>query len=129
MAIPKKLYSRKEEIAAEFLRIFEEHIAALMARRAEHRYKATDFAKRLFIHPRHLTNTLKLVTNQSVCGFMEERITAEAKKLLLETNLSVAEIGYHFAYEDPTNFTKFFKGMVGMTPLQYRKAAKSVRDS
>lgn len=55
---------------------------------------------------------------------MEQAIAAEAERLLNETNLSVADIAMVFAYDEPTNFIKFFKGMTGMTPLQYRKSAQ-----
>ncbi|RZJ75454.1 MAG: AraC family transcriptional regulator [Flavobacterium sp.] len=129
MPIPKKLLSRKDEITADFLNLMETHIVALMDGRDAKRYSATDYGALLFIHPRHLTNTLRLTTGKSTCDFMEERIVAEAIKLLLETNMPIAEIGYRFAYDDATNFTKFFKGMTGTTPLQYRKQNKLVPEN
>ncbi|MDT3401650.1 helix-turn-helix domain-containing protein [Mucilaginibacter terrae] len=121
MPIPQKLLTRKDEITRDFLRLYEDHINKLMSGEHNKRYSAKTFANLLFIDSRHLTNTLKLTTGRSPCDFMEERIIDEAKKLLAQTNLSVAQIGYKFAYEDPTNFTKFFKIMTGITPLQYRK--------
>jgi len=121
MLLPKKLLTRKDEIAADFLRLVDEHVNDLLNERADKRYGAGDFAKLLFIHPRHLTNTIKLVTGKSPCDFMEERIIAEAQKMLKNTELSIADISYKVGYRDPTNFTKFFKGMTGMPPLQYRK--------
>ncbi|MES2486051.1 MAG: helix-turn-helix domain-containing protein [Bacteroidota bacterium] len=119
--IPAKILSRKDEITAGFLKIADTHIADLMEGRALKRYHAKDFGALLFIHPRHLTNTIHLTLNTSPCDIMEERILAEAKKLLANTTLSIADIGMRFAYNDPTNFTKFFKSMTGITPLQYRK--------
>lgn len=121
MPIPQKLLTRKDEITRDFLRLYEEHISKLMSGEHTKRYSAKTFANLLFIDSRHLTNTLKLTTGRSPCDFMEERIVDEAQKLLAQTDLSVAQIGYKFAYEDPTNFTKFFKIMTGITPLQYRK--------
>ena len=121
MPIPKKILSRKDEITADFLQLYENHLAELFAGRAQHRMSSSEFAARLFIHPGHLTNTIKLTTGHSPCDFMERGIVAEAERLLLQTDRSVAEIGMTFAYDEPTNFIKFFKGMTGMTPLQYRK--------
>jgi AraC family transcriptional regulator of adaptative response / methylphosphotriester-DNA alkyltransferase methyltransferase len=121
MLLPEKILSRKEEITKDFLQLIEQHVGDLMGNRADKRYTATDFAKLLFIHPRHLTNTLKLTTGKSPCDFMEERILSEAQTLLKETDLPIADVGRRFAYDDPTNFTKFFKNMGGVTPLQYRK--------
>ena len=122
MPIPQKILSRKDEITAAFLQIAEAHIQDLLANRATARYHAKDFAAQLFIHPVHLTNTLHLTKGWSPCDFMEQRIMEEACKLLRDNELSIADIGAKFAYYDPTNFTKFFKGMCGMTPLQFRKS-------
>jgi len=123
--IPETILSRKDEITADFLKMVEAHIADLMAGRAARRYHAKNFAEKLFIHPRHLTNTVKLTLNTSPCEVMEDRILEESIKLLKDTNLNIAEIGRRFAYDEPTNFTKFFKGMTGQTPNQYRKVLKS----
>ena len=122
MAIPKKLVSRKDEITRDFLQLAQRHISDLLNGSATRRYHSSDFAKLLFIHPRHLTNTIKLTTGKSPCEIMEDGILAEVQTMLAHTTLSVASIGSRFAYDDPTNFTKFFKGLTGVTPLQYRKA-------
>lgn len=124
--LPKKLLSRKDEITAGFFRLMEQHIDDLLHNRVDELYHAKQFAALLFIHPRHLSNTIKLTTGRSPCDFMEERITAETQKLLLETDLSIAEVAARFAYFEPTNFIKFFKGMTGITPLQYRKAHRQL---
>lgn len=124
MQQPQKQVLRPEEITADFLQLMEKHISDLLHRKAEHRFHTSDFAGRLFIHPRHLTNTIKQTTGKSPCDFMEERIVEEAQKMLKDTTLSIADIGASFAWDDPTNFTKFFKGMTGQTPLQYRKSVK-----
>ncbi len=122
--IPHKLNSRKDEIAASFMALVDQHMEELMAGKAKRRMSAADFAGLLFIAPRHLTNTLKAALGRSPCDVMENRILNEASKLLNETDLSVADIAYKFGYQEPTNFIKFFKGMSGVTPLQYRKVQK-----
>ena len=123
--LPQKILSRKDEITADFIALAENHITDLMAGTAPKRLSASDFGKRLFIHPRHLTTTLKLTMGFSVCDYMENRMVEEAKKLLSETDLSIADIGQRFAYSEATNFTKFFKGMTGVTPFQYRRSLKA----
>ncbi len=119
--IPEKVLSRKDEITADFLKLVEEHITSLMNGTHQKRWHAKHFAEKLFIHPRHLTNTIHLTLNTSPCEIMEERIIKEAILFLKDESLSIAEIGRRFAYDEPTNFTKFFKSMTGITPLQYRK--------
>ena len=118
--------SRNTQITKDFLELLHIHLAELQKGIAEKRFSAKDFAARLFISPVHLSNTIQLTTGKSPCDFMEEHILAGSQRMLKETALSIADIGYKFAYNDPTNFTKFFKGMCGQTPLQYRKAQKEL---
>lgn len=120
-ALPAKYNSRKEEITGQFVEMAEKHIQELMDFTQARRFTAAEFGRRLFIHPVHLTNTLRLTLGISVCDYMEQRLIQEAEKLLRETDLSIAEVGMHFAYEDASNFTKFFKSMKGVTPREYRK--------
>lgn len=122
MSIPAKLLTRKDEITADFLKLFDKHVSDLLNLKTEKRLSTSDYASMLFIHPRHLTNTIKMTTGKSPCNIMEERLADEAKNLILETDLSMAEIGQKIGYEEPTNFVKFFKGMEGITPLQFRKS-------
>jgi AraC family transcriptional regulator, regulatory protein of adaptative response / methylphosphotriester-DNA alkyltransferase methyltransferase len=119
--IPAKILTRKDQITTDFLKLADKHVADLMEGRVLKRFHARNFGELLFIHPRHLTNTIQLTLNTSPCEIMEEKILAEAKTLLADKTLSIAEIGMRFAYTEATNFTKFFKSMTGITPLQYRK--------
>lgn len=116
---------RARQITEDFFKLFENHIGELFEGKAEFRMTTGKYAEKLFIHQRHLTTTLKSTTGKSPCEFMENAIADEAKRLLLETDMSVAEISARFVWDEPTNFVKFFKGMVGETPLQYKKKHSS----
>ncbi|BAV05832.1 AraC-type DNA-binding protein [Filimonas lacunae] len=125
MSVPQKYLSRKDEITADFLRLAEAHINDLVNNRLERRLSTADFARQLFIDSRHLTNTIKLTTGKSPCEIMEERIIEEAQKMLNNTTLAVADISSRFGYNSPASFIKFFKGLTGITPLQYRKTRQA----
>jgi AraC-like DNA-binding protein len=56
------------------------------------------------------------------------RITA-ASRLLLETQQSVAEIAHHCGYNDQSAFTRAFRTTTGLTPLEYRRRERVVRES
>lgn len=47
-----------------------------------------------------------------------------AQKLLLETELSVAEIANQVGYENPNKFSTAFKSMYEITPTQFRNNVK-----
>jgi AraC-like DNA-binding protein len=48
------------------------------------------------------------------------RMTA-ASHLLLETKLAIAEVAQHCGYSDQSAFTRAFRSVAGMTPLEYRR--------
>lgn len=121
MPIPKKLLSRKEEITKDFFALLDTHIEDILVGRTEQMYHIKDFAAKLFIHPTHFSNTIKLTTGYSPCHFAEQRIMDEAKKMLGQTDKPINEISFKLTFTDPTNFTKFFKSFEGITPTQYRK--------
>ncbi len=123
--IPQKILTRKDEITQQFLALVDQHMNELKQDRVDKVFHTADFAARLFIHPVHLSNTIKLTTGKSPCDHLEAAMLAEATRLLEETDLSIADIGYKLTYSAPTNFVKFYKGMTGVTPLQYRKQLKA----
>ncbi|WP_165798470.1 helix-turn-helix domain-containing protein [Chitinophaga costaii] len=123
--IPKKILSRKDELTQQFLTLVTQHMHELKQDRVDKINHTSDFAAQLFVHPVHLSNTIKLTTGKSPCDHLEAAMVAEATRLLEETDLSIADIAYKLTYSAPTNFVKFYKGMTGVTPLQHRKQLKA----
>ena len=72
------------------------------------------------MNPQYISQLFK---NEIGVGFLTylTRIHMEkAKKLLLSTSLSVAEVADQSGYRDYRVFTKVFKKLEGITPSQYR---------
>jgi AraC family transcriptional regulator of adaptative response / methylphosphotriester-DNA alkyltransferase methyltransferase len=111
--------SRQKEIVLQYVTELDKHMLELKAGQVEIMHEISDFANILHIHPVHLSNTVKQVTGRSSCDLFEERLVNLSKELLASTSLPVAEIARQMTY-DPSNFTKFFKRFVGMTPKKYR---------
>lgn len=120
VSIPQKVLTRKHEIAAQFFQLLDQHIEDILNGKINYAYRIKDFAERLFIHPTHFSNTIKLVTKRSPWDFVEERLVAEAKRMLSETSMPISEISNKLTFQDSTNFTKFFKRFEGKTPSEYR---------
>lgn len=121
MVLPKKILTRKDEITRDFLQLLDNHINDILTDKVDYMYHIKDFAGLLHIHPTHFSNTIKLTTGKSPCDFVEERIIVEAKKMLDDSSIPITNICYKLTFNEPTNFTKFFKMMEGITPRQYRK--------
>jgi AraC-like DNA-binding protein len=120
--IPEKILTRKDEITKDFFRILDRHMREIVEGKVMEMYHIKDFASELHIHPTHFSNTIKLTTGKSPCDFVEERIIEEAKNMLSNEPTPIAEIGFRLTFQDPTNFTKFFKRFAGVTPRAFRKS-------
>lgn len=82
---------------------------------------AQDFASSLSVHVNYLNRAVKEVTGKPTSVHIAERITAEAKALLLYTDWTVADIAYGLGFEYPTYFNNYFKRITGLTPKSLRK--------
>lgn len=87
---------------------------------------ANEFAAHLSVHTNHLNRALKETTGKTTTDWISEKITAEAKALLLHSNCDIAVIGYCLGFEHASNFNIFFKKQTGQTPNQFRKAVVSI---
>ena len=117
--IPAIIFDRKEEITASFIQHIDAHLNDIVCGNTIEMCEIRDIAKLMFIHPTHLSNTIKVVTGQAPCYFFEMKIMDHAKKMLADPNLTIAHIALTLTF-DPSNFTKFFKRFEGITPKQYR---------
>ncbi|MCA5006256.1 AraC family transcriptional regulator [Sphingobacterium bovistauri] len=79
------------------------------------------FCKHLKISKSTLQKATRSTYNKSPKDIIEEIILLEAKRQLLLTDSRIQEIGYNLGFTDPTNFTKFFKRNIGITPENFRK--------
>lgn len=64
----------------------------------------------------------KRMTNKSFTEFLNEVRVRNASRLLIENNLSIAEVGYTVGFNTPTNFSKRFKQIMGCTPSNFLEA-------
>ncbi|WP_277983285.1 helix-turn-helix domain-containing protein [Sphingomonas faeni] len=61
------------------------------------------------------------VAGRSPAAMLDERAMLEARRTLLYTNLSVAEVGYALGFADPAYFTRFFTRHAGRSPRAFRQ--------
>jgi AraC-like DNA-binding protein len=113
--------ARQQEIIKQYLLELDKHIADLKSAKAESTFEIKDLAALLFIHPKHLSNTIHEVLGKSPCDIYEERLIAISKELLLESNRPISQIASDLTF-DPSNFTKFFKRFTGTTPSKFRES-------
>jgi AraC-like DNA-binding protein len=110
---PTQLYER-------YRQLINLHLTDLVKGKAETMLDIEDFADQLCIHPTHLTNTMKALTGLSACGVFQLEIGHLAKELLADPDRNVKDVALLLDFE-PSQFTKWFKRIYGMTPKTFRQ--------
>jgi len=77
-------------------------------------------AEKLSVSTRYLSDLLKQETGKTALEHIHIYLIKEAKNLLLSSENNVAGIAYDLGFESPSYFTRLFKKIVGVTPVQYR---------
>ncbi len=80
-----------------------------------------DYAELLYITPNHLNALCKDATGRAAGELIRDRVLLEAKRLLINAQLSIAEIAAALDFEDNSYFSKFFKKYENVTPETFRK--------
>lgn len=80
-----------------------------------------DYAAMLYITPNHLNALCKDVTGRPAGELIRDRVLLEAKRLLVNARLTIAQIATELQFLDNSYFSKFFKKYEGVTPEIFRK--------
>jgi AraC family transcriptional regulator, transcriptional activator of pobA len=108
------------------LRLKDEPLLAEVFGFIEERYhepiSLRDVARAVSLSRCHLTTVVRRKTGRTVQEWISERRMAEARRLLVETDLSVEEVGRRVGYGDPGYFVRIFRRAHGSTPLAWRRA-------
>jgi AraC-like DNA-binding protein/mannose-6-phosphate isomerase-like protein (cupin superfamily) len=80
-----------------------------------------DLAKQSYYSPYYISKVFKECFGFTFTEYVQQIRLREAKRMLLETEVSVESIGRSVGYADKTQFFRLFKQTFGMTPQQLRK--------
>lgn len=102
--------------------------AALVARyraRIENRFQLreplAEHAAALAVSESTLRAACARVAKRSPMAMLDDRALVEARRMLLYTDLSVAQVGYTLGFTDPAYFSRFFTRKTGAPPLRFRR--------
>ena len=88
-----------------------------------HSRRVEDYAEEMGCSVRTLTRASLAVTGRTAKQVVDDRVALEARRLLACSPMSVAEVGRHLGFPEPTNFGRFFHREVGTSPGQFRAEA------
>lgn len=110
---------RDFELVTRYRAALEEHF---------YQVKTLDFyARKIGVSTQRLNAACKLRAGRTASEVLYDRIVVEAKRCLLYTEMTVAEIGHSIGYDDPAYFNRFFSHRVGIPPGTYRARAATTR--
>jgi AraC-like DNA-binding protein len=81
------------------------------------------YAVQLHITPKYLTETVKEITGKTAGDIIDDFVLLEAKLLLDNPELSIAEIADELHFSDQSFFGKYFKRHTNLSPKQYRQSS------
>jgi AraC family transcriptional activator of pobA len=79
-----------------------------------------DYAGRLGVSVARLRAACLKVAAAAPLSLVRDRMMLEARRALLYSNMTVAEVGYHLGFEDPAYFSRFFAKAEGRSPRAFR---------
>ena len=92
----------------------------LVTKNLLNRLSVREYAEAMGISESHLNNIMKSMTGYTPARLIHNETILEAKRLLIHSDLTVSEVGYHLNFEDPSYFSRFFKRETGLNPKQFR---------
>jgi len=84
-------------------------------------HDVVDYANRLGYSARTIDRACRSATGQTAKQLLSERMALEAKRLLVHTSVPASSVAATLGFSEPTNFSKFFSRVSGMTPTEFRR--------
>ncbi|MEU4423238.1 AraC family transcriptional regulator [Actinoplanes sp. NPDC024001] len=94
----------------------------VIERRFHEPVSLADIAAELSLTPGHLTTVVRRRTGRTVQQWLTQRRMQQARRLLADTDLTVAAISRRVGYPDAGYFIRRFRADHNMTPAQWRAA-------
>ena len=101
------------DVISEAKKYIDEHLGEKISR--------SEIADYVFLNENYLSRLFHKEVGCSISKYILEKRLALSKKLLIQTKLSVSEIGEKVGYDTTTYFVRIFKQETGKTPNEFRK--------
>ncbi|MGZ3694588.1 MAG: helix-turn-helix domain-containing protein [Bdellovibrionota bacterium] len=83
------------------------------------------YAKKLGLSPKILTMRASRRLGKSARSVIHDRVLLEAKRLLVQSNSPISEIGYALGFDDPNYFARFFRTNAKLSPGAFRSSSQA----
>jgi AraC family transcriptional regulator, transcriptional activator of pobA len=98
-----------------------ERFTKLLERRYRSGWSVAEYARELGMTPARLNAICRELSGVSALHVVHERVLLAARRELIYTDRSIADVAAGLGFTEPSYFTRFFKRKMAMTPKQYRR--------
>lgn len=110
---------QKKEFSALFKRFLE--FKNLVEKFYKEKKTVLEYANIMLVSQKTINQTTRMVADLSAKQFIVDRIVLEIKRYLSQGELTINEISDLMGFDEPSNFTKFFKRYEGVAPNEFKK--------
>ncbi|MBM6993350.1 MAG: AraC family transcriptional regulator [Prevotella sp.] len=106
---------RDQQVFGRFISLVNEH--------ARTQHNLAYYADRLCLSLRYMGTIVKQVSGRSAKEWIDEALVTAIKVDLRHTSKPLKQIADEMEFQNMSFFSKFFKRMTGLTPMEYRREA------
>jgi AraC family transcriptional activator of pobA len=85
------------------------------------------YASELGVTPKQLRTACLNVAGKPPLQLVRQRLALEARRLLVYSSMTVAEVGFSLGFEDPAYFSRFCRAEIGSAPRRIRETWRRQR--
>jgi AraC family transcriptional activator of pobA len=84
--------------------------------------EANEYARLLKVTERALNEATSQALGHTASRLIRERVMLEAKRMLIHSEISVADIANRLGFDDPAYFSRCFRKHTGRSPIDFRQS-------
>lgn len=124
------LWNKQEEVSRQSQtreqRLFSDFIQ-LVNQNADHEHQIEFYASKLYMSPRYMSTLVKKVSGRSAKEWIDNALLTRIKIELTHSDKTAAQIADALNFPNASFFSKYFKRLTGMTPLEYKLQPSDAR--
>lgn len=117
----KRIVPRQEGTPARMYSNFDQFLRLMAQEYVQHR-DVQWYAEKMGLTPKYLSEIVKQVSGRTAGQWITSFVITEIKSLLHESDLSIKEIAVEMNFPNQSFLGKYFKNIVGMSPIEYRNS-------
>ena len=117
----QRYIDRQQSMMSREQTIFDRFIY-LVNRHCQHEHQLSFYAQKMCLTERYLGTVIRQASGRTAKAWIDDAIMMRAKVELRHTEKSAAQIADEMHFPTPSFFSKYFKRMTGLTPMEYKRS-------